>query len=114
MLQARIIGDYIQRRANEQGVSIARLSEVLGCPELQTKRFLKGRAIASFAQLSRLAELLQVSVSDIIDGDMAGYEREVVHCMNSFSNSANREKVLDIIDNYMDIKDALVLTEATK
>ena len=45
---------------------------------------------------------------------MAGYEREVVHCMNSFSNSANREKVLDIIDNYMDIKDALVLTEATK
>ena len=114
MLQARMIGDYVQRCADAKGISIAQLSEVLGCPELQTRRFLKGRAIATFAQLSRLAELLSVSVTDILDGDAAGYERNVVHCMNNFSDSANRECVLNLIDNYMDIKDAVAFAEGTK
>ena len=71
------------------------------------KLFLKGRAYISFEQLSLLATKLKVEVSSLLSGDEDGYNKAVVHCMNNFDNPNNRETILDIIDEYMDILDSV-------
>lgn len=107
MQRARMLGNYIQELAEKKDVSISDLSALLDCEEHQVKSLLKGRSFATFQQLSALAERFGVSVTDLLDGDEVYYNRTVVHCMNHFQNPQNRETILDIIDDYMDILDAV-------
>ena len=69
--------------------------------------FLKGRSYASFSQISSLAKMLGASVSELLAGDMQHYDKTVVDCMNEFQDTKNREMILDLIDNYIDIVDAV-------
>ncbi len=107
MQKARIIGNYIEQLATEQGISNAELSEILGCKERQVKALMKGRMLASFEQLSVLAQKFGVSVSDLMRGDIEQYNQSVVHCVNQFSDINNREIILDLIDEYLDVLDAV-------
>ena len=50
---------------------------------------------------------LGVSVATLLKGNEDVYKRTVVHCMNSFDDDSNREKILDIIDDYMDVLNAV-------
>lgn len=43
----------------------------------------------------------------LLKGDKEEYDLTVVHCMNDFKDSNQREKILNIIDGYIDIVDAL-------
>lgn len=63
-----------------------------------------------FPQMSLIASELGTTVSQILAGDESLYNKTVVHCMNEFDNDKNREKILDIMDNYMDIFDAYKAT----
>ena len=103
MQKARMVGNYIQHLAEEQNVSLKELSDLMGCTELQTKLIFKGRALVSFEQLQRLSIRFSVPVQTILNGDVRVYSKTVVHCMNDFENPANREIILDLIDEYMDL-----------
>lgn len=107
MQRARMLGNYIQQLANEKNISIQELSKMLHCKDYQVKALLKGRAFATFEQMSVLAQTLGVTIGELLKGDAKHYEDSVVHCMNRFQDGANREKILDIIDDYMDIVDAV-------
>lgn len=107
MQQARMLGYRVQKIADSCKVSPLELSEVIGCNEIQMKSFLKGRSYISFEQLSLLANKFKVEVSSLLSGDDEGYNKAVVHCMNDFDDSNNRETILDIIDEYMDILDSV-------
>ncbi len=107
MLQARVMGNYVQQKAASVGLSMGDLCKTLDTSEQKVKAFLKGRAFLSFNQLSLLAEKLDVSVSDIMSGDPAQYDATVVHCMNDFDKREHREFILDLIDDYMDILDSV-------
>lgn len=108
MKGARVLGNYVQKLAKEQKVTILELSALMGCSEQQVNSFFKGRFFASFRQLEALARQFGVGVQDIIKGDETYYNKTVVHCMEDFENTQNREFILDIIDDYMDIQNALV------
>lgn len=103
MQQARMIGNYVEHMAETNAVSNEDLCKLIGCGEYQLNSFFKGRSILSFSQLSKIASKLGVTVSQILKGDEDNYNKTVVHCMNEFDNVENREKILDIIDDYMDI-----------
>ncbi len=107
MQQARMLGYRVQKIADSCNVSPLELSEVIGCNVIQMKSFFKGRAYISFEQLSLIAKKLKVEVSSLLSGDNEGYNRDVVHCMNDFDDPNNRETILDIIDEYMDILDSV-------
>lgn len=107
MHRARMLGNCVEYLAQERGVSDETLCNVLQCDRTNLLAFLKGRRIASFDQLSALAEVLEVSVAQLLKGDEKHYEESVVHCMNQFSDPKNREEILDLIDDYMDVLDAL-------
>lgn len=107
MRQARMIGNYVERVAESKALTKSHLSEIIGCEEHQVQSFFKGRSILTFSQISKVAEELGVTVSQILSGDEKHYNETIVHCMNGFDNKQNREKILDIIDEYMDIYDAV-------
>lgn len=107
MQKARMIGNYVEHLSKKNNTDLNKISEVLGCTEKQALSFIKGRSLASFEQISKLASFFQVTVNEILTGDIASYNDSVVHCMNKFDDNNKREKILDLIDDYMDIYDAL-------
>ena len=107
MQEARMLGNYIQHLAQEKDMSNSDLSRILGCTENRVYSFLKGRAFASFNQIQKLADALDISVDTLLTGDPKSYNASVVHCMNEFDDSSNREFILDLIDQYIDIYDAV-------
>lgn len=108
MQSARMLGNYVKKLAEEKGLTIQDLNLILGCNDSQTKSFLKGRFFLSFQQISDLANALGLSISDLLKGNPSVYSATVVHYMNPFKDEKNRETILDIIDNYIDIKDAVM------
>lgn len=107
MQQARMLGYRVQKIANSCNVSPLELSKIIECNEIQLKSFFKGRSFISFEQLSLLAQKLGVNINALLTGDEEGYNSSVVHCMNDFDDPSNREKILDIIDEYMDVLDSV-------
>ena len=107
MQQARMLGNYVEHLAGKKGMSLSDLSHILGCTEKQVYSFIKGRAVASFNQIHDLASALDISEEELLTGDATSYNESVVHCMNEFDDSKNREYILDLIDQYIDIFDAV-------
>lgn len=67
-----------------------------------------GRLAFSDEELSVISEELDVPVEDILDYEETEAYPEMVHCMSKFSKQENCDKVLDIIDSYIDVKEAVL------
>ena len=107
MKKARMIGNYVQYLSKENGLSTEALSNLLNCTEEQVLMFEKGRAFLGFDQIKAISDYFHVSVTDLLNGNPDVYDATVVHCINDFQTDSNREKIMDIIDDYMDIRDAV-------
>ena len=107
MKSMRMLGNQIQRLAQERDTPPQETGRILDCSEEQVFAIYEGRVFPSFDQLEKLAEVFQTTVGQLLDGDAEDYERSVVHCMGQFSDSQNREEILDIIDDYLTLKTAV-------
>ena len=105
MKTSRMLGNYVEHLTKENQVSINSLSEILNCTEYQVQRFFKGRTLLSFSQIMALSKFFDISVNDLLAGDEDYYKTTVVHYNQKFDKDNNREFVLDIIDNYVDLCD---------
>ena len=109
MQEARMLGNYIEQLAKMKGLSTSDLAQILDCSEHQIRAMIKGRVYASFGQMVVLAEKLGTTLDALLSGDKAHYSATVVHCMNEFVNEDNREEILDLIHDYVDIVDAVTM-----
>lgn len=107
MENLRVLGSTIQKEALNKGISPDALGKVIGCTSIQMMSIFKGRLLCSFQQLNTLASVLELPVASLLAGDKQYYNMNVVHCMNHFTDSKNREKILDIIYDYLDVCDAV-------
>ena len=107
MQKARMLGNNVQWLADKKNVSIEELSSLLNCSENQMRAFFKGRTFASYPQIQILAKKLGVSVAPLLKGYEDVYKSAVVHCMKRFDEESIRELSLDIIDDYMDVLNAV-------
>lgn len=107
MQQARIMGNYAEQKALHAGLHVQDISRALNCSDQKVKSFLKGRSFLSFDQISTLAKILHISVGELMQGDPELYKSTAIHCMNEFDHEKNREFILNLIDDYMDIVDSL-------
>lgn len=103
----RMLGNMIQKLAQEQGKTLEDMSRLLECRTEQVRGVYKGLLFLSFSQLEKVAEYLGVTVNVLLEGDIDHYEKTVVHCVGEFTNPENREKILDIIDDYISLKNAV-------
>ena len=107
MQSARMMGNYVENLAKRQNISTLHLGQILECTEEQVSSFFKGRFFPAFSQIEALASELKISVEELFNGDEETYNASVVHCMKNFSNTDNRERILDLIDDYLDVKGAV-------
>ena len=107
MQRTRMIGDFIRSLAKNNDISNEELSERLSCNVQQIEDLFAGRYILPFWKFKILSDLLKVPISQLLDGNLEDYNENYVHCINDFKDLNNREKILDIIDDYLDIKEML-------
>lgn len=94
MKQARRLGSYIEELSIRNNITPIQLSERLNCSERFIQRLLKGRAFLTFPKMKLLADTLGTTVGDLLDD-------------SNYSYDENREMILDIIDDYMDLYEAV-------
>jgi len=70
-------------------------------------RLLFGRLSVTPVQLNTIADTLSVPVEELVNYKNSDSYKNIVHCMSSFSSQKNCSEVLDIIDSYIDIKEAV-------
>ena len=103
MRNARLLGNYVEQLSKKKNLTVSDLSSILKCTESQVRAFFKGLAYASFDQLTALSDALEVGIEDLLNGDKEIYRQTVVHYMNDFQEEENREQILDLIEDYIDI-----------
>ena len=108
MEKARKVGNYIEWAVKENGLSSSYIVEEIGVTENQLEQFYKGRLFLSYSQLVKLAGMLNLAVGEVLKGNHPSYEESF---SDKFDNPQNREMILDIIDNYMDIVEAINIIE---
>ena len=104
MSYARVIGFAIQQASTHHE---EKLCNVLGITPQELKKLYKGRLFVTGSDLEKIAEVCGVSVESLVEADPAAYDAQVVDCMSDFDNRENREMILDLIDAYIDAKEAL-------
>ena len=107
MKASRMLGNFAEHKIKEKNIAIERLEKSLNISKEQIIEFYEGRYYLSFVQLKELAKTIDVSIETLLHGDEQEYNSSVVHCMNDFQNNNNREQILDLIDDYLDIYDAI-------
>lgn len=107
MKKMRLIGSTIKSVAADHEISLDELGKAIGCDRQQMDAVILGRKICSFDQIRKIADKCEVPVKKILDGDEAYYNQNIVHCMNDFQNEENREDILDIIYDYLDVYDSV-------
>lgn len=107
MKELRLLGCTLRKLSSDNGINEEKMQEILGCSSDQISAIYDGRVFPSFDDLRKLASLYNVTVEEMLRGDEAYYDAKVVHCMGTFSDTANREIILDIIDDYLTLLDAV-------
>lgn len=103
----RVLGNMIQKLTEEDGVSTQELGKIINCTDAQVRQLFKGRLFLSYDQLTAVAKRLRVSTDVLLGGDIDHYRATFVDCVGEFSYDENREIVLDIIDDYLDLRTAI-------
>jgi transcriptional regulator with XRE-family HTH domain len=104
----RVLGSMIEKLANDHGYSLDMAYAAINCTEEQYSRLIKGRLFPSYQLLLKIAETFEITIDTLLDGDPDFYEKAFVHCMGNFKDAQNREVILDIIDDYLTLKAALI------
>lgn len=102
----RRIGVNIFMLMNEKGISREQLAEKLGYSFRDICRLTEGRLLLAPNKLKKVAEALGTS----IDSFLVQEEKDLVpelQYMKKFSDSASLDKVLDLMDEYIELKESL-------
>ncbi len=107
MKDLRLLGSTIRKLSSDKNISEEQMQKTLGCSYDKLSAIYDGRVYPSFDDLQNLSKLFGTTVEELLSGDEDYYNAKVVHCMGAFSNTKNREKILDIIDDYLTLLDAV-------
>lgn len=107
MEDMRLFGNMIGKLCKDKSVSYDYLCEELNCTKERFYAFLNGCAMPTFDQLNKLSKIFKLTPEELLAGDRDHYDATVVHCMNEFKNSKNREDILDIIEDYVKLASAV-------
>ena len=107
MASLRDLGYRIMTLSKNNEALISELCSKLNFSRLDLNRLFYGKLSLTPLQIKTVASTLSVSVEDLINYKNQDSYKDIVHCMSSFSSQENCNEVLDIIDSYVDIKEAL-------
>ena len=101
------IGSFIKLKMMEQNKSIQSLAEESGYSTKDIGKILDGRLFLSPKQIEEIAGILDLDINEMInciDVDSIDYVGE-------FTKEENKDKLLDYIDRYVDLKEVTQFTQ---
>jgi len=102
----RKLGINIYALMQEANISRKNLAEQLGYSYRDICRLTEGRLLLSPDELARIAEKLNTTKDKIIHYESDNYVPELQY-MKEFDNPENLDKVLDLLDEYVALQEAL-------
>jgi DNA-binding Xre family transcriptional regulator len=84
------------------------LREKLNFSSFDLQRLKYGRLSLTPMQISTAANTLSVKVEDLVNYKNSDSYKNMVHCMSNFSTQEHCDEILDLIDTYIDVKEAAV------
>lgn len=108
MRDLRAIGYAIRKRAEERKIDFNRIADRIGVSVNTLNMVMAGRMALSYPQLKEIAACLDSEVSDLVNDTSYDNSDAYIDCMVGFKNLDNREHVIDLIYDYLDILDEVM------
>ena len=107
MASLRDLGYKIMSLVTDNDSLNRELCSKLNFSSVDLNKLFFGRLSVTPVQLTTIANTLSVPVEELINYKNSDSYAKAVHCMSSFSTQDHCNEVLDIIDSYIDIKEAV-------
>lgn len=101
----RLLGNNIKRMAEKNRLDTEELADACGFSLSDIHRVFEGRLLLTPVQICAIADTLKCSVNQLLvkpEGFISYGE-----CMGDFKNSENEDKILNIIDDYIDLVESV-------
>ena len=107
MNNSRIIGNNINLELKKQSIGMSDFANKLGFSLSDGYRLIEGRLFLPPTQLSKIADILGITKEQVIENKGMMEYNSLVHNFRDFKSEDNQELVLDLIDMYADLAEAL-------
>ena len=102
MSYLRGLGKMIKTRMSEQGKSIQLLAKESGYSIKDIGKIFDGRLFLSPKQIEEIAGILDLDINEMINC----IDVDSIEYVGEFTKEENKDKLLDYIDRYVDLKEA--------
>lgn len=107
MSHARELGFAIHELVQNNPEIERRLEKELDISSHELQKIYAGRLFLTGTDLQKIAGVCDTNLQALLAADRKVYDEKVVHYMTAFRNRENREKILDLIDAYIDVCEEL-------
>lgn len=107
MNNSRIIGNNIAIELKSQSIGVASFADSIGYSLHEAHKLMEGRLFLPPMQLKKIADVLSISLERLLEHRGASEYNALIHNFRDFKNQENQELVLDLIDMYADLEEAL-------
>ena len=107
MNNSRIIGNNISLELTKQSIDIIEFGKKIGFSVSDVHKLVEGRLFIPPFQLSKIADALGITKAEVIENRGMAEYNSLIHNFRDFQNEENQELVLDLIDMYADLAEAL-------
>ena len=101
------IGSFIKLKMMEQNKSIQSLAEESGYSTKDIGKILDGRLFLSPKQIEEIAGILDLDMNEMINC----IDVDSIEYVGEFTKEENKDKLLDYIDRYVDLKEVTQFTQ---
>ena len=101
------IGSFIKLKMMEQNKSIQSLAEESGYSTKDIGKILDGRLFLSPKQIEEIAGILDLDINEMINC----IDVDSIEYVGEFTKEETKDKLLDYIDRYVDLKEVTQFTQ---
>ena len=107
MNSSRIIGNNVNLELKARSMELSEFGDKIGFSLADVHKLVEGRLFVPPIYLNKIAETLEITKEQLIEDRGMEEYNSLIHNVRGFKNAENQEIVLDLIDMYADLAEAL-------
>ena len=105
MDRSRMLGRNIQLDMEKKGISETDFASKLGYSLSELKKLFEGKMLIARHDLKNIAHCLNETYEELVRVRSKEEYEAIFDCMGSFSDEENEDKILNLIDMYIELKE---------
>lgn len=102
--ELRRLGSNIEKASKKNYTQVEDFASAINLSVKDVHRLFEGRLILSSSQLKVISEKVNTPMKKLLD---ISSKYTFVECVGSFKDVQNEDKILDLIDSYIDLSEAV-------